>query len=193
MIATNGRVSLVAGPVSGRRRPGRRPPVLAFSLRRPGGRVRLYPFVTEPWQAFGAAAIDRLGNGGFWPEPVDPDRGADAPRPRHSLRDAARGDEPRHRARGARGRPDRDDRSPGSFTVLFLLDAVDVPRLSRRRARIRPRPAREAAGARGAGQLSRRAPPPRLRRRARAQLALHLRRDGAASRSCRPTRRTWPV
>lgn len=126
VIATNGAVSLVAGPVLGAmidRVGGRR--VLAFSLTTMAIGYGLYPFVTEPWQAFGAAAIAGIGNGGFWPSQSSLIAGLTPPDKRHTAFATQRvmmnlgiglG--------GLVGGLIASAESPGTFQTLFLLDAV---------------------------------------------------------------------
>ena len=126
VLATNGAVSLVAGPVIGAlidRVGGRR--TLAFSLTMAAVGYGLYPFVHEPWQAFGAAAIAGVGNGGFWPSQSSLIAGLVSPAQRHTAFATQRvmmnlgiglG--------GLAGGLIASTESPGTFEALFLLDAV---------------------------------------------------------------------
>jgi MFS family permease len=126
VIATNGAVSLVAGPVIGSfidRVGGRK--TLAFSLTMMAIGFGLYAFVTEPWQAFGAAAIVGVGNGGFWPSQSSLIAGLTPPDKRHTAFATQRvmmnlgiglG--------GLAGGLIASTDNPGTFQTLFLLDAV---------------------------------------------------------------------
>jgi MFS family permease len=125
VIATNGAVSLVSGPVLGAlidRIGGRK--TLAFSLLTMAVGYGLYPFVTEPWQAFGAAAIAGIGNGGFWPSQSSLIAGLTPPEQRHTAFATQRvmmnlgiglG--------GLAGGLIASAESPETFQTLFLLDA----------------------------------------------------------------------
>ena len=68
IIATNAAVSIVAGPVFGilvDRVGGRRMLATALAILTVG--YAAYPLVYEPWQGFVVAAITGIGVGGFWP------------------------------------------------------------------------------------------------------------------------------
>ena len=97
---------------------------LAFSLLTMAIGYGLYPFVTEPWQAFGAAAIAGVGNGGFWPSQSSLIAGLTPPDKRHTAFATQRvmmnlgiglG--------GLAGGLIASAESPGTFQTLFLLDA----------------------------------------------------------------------
>ncbi|HSL63645.1 MAG TPA: MFS transporter [Gaiellaceae bacterium] len=126
VIGTNGAVSLVSGPVLGAlidRVGGRL--TLAFSLVMMAVGYGLYPFVSEPWHAFAAAAIAGVGNGGFWPS-------------QSSLLAALAGPAQRHTAfatqrvmmnlgiglGGLTGGLIATTSNPRTFEALFLLDAA---------------------------------------------------------------------
>lgn len=68
VLAANGAVSLAAGLLSGPLvdRIGARA-TLAGALVLLAGGFGAFPLVHHPWQAFAAAAVAGLGNGGFWP------------------------------------------------------------------------------------------------------------------------------
>ena len=126
VIATNGAVSLVSGPVLGAmidRVGGRR--TLAFSLVTMAIGYGLYPFVHEPWQAFGAAAIAGIGNGGFWPSQSSLLAGLTPPEQRHTAFATQRvmmnlgiglG--------GLAGGLIASAANPRTFEALFALDAI---------------------------------------------------------------------
>ena len=62
-----------------------------------------YALVHEPWQGFVVATVSGIGIGGFWPSQSTLIAGlTPAGAAARRLRDAARRDEPRHRARRAR-------------------------------------------------------------------------------------------
>jgi MFS family permease len=68
VLSTNAAVSLVAGPVAGAsvdRLGGRRTLCAALAFLAAG--FAAYSVVHEPWQAFAAATLTGIGNGGFWP------------------------------------------------------------------------------------------------------------------------------
>jgi len=126
VLATTGAVSLLAGPAVG------------IVVDRIGGRATLatalvllaigfgsYPLITEPWHAFLASAIAGLGNSGFWPSQSALLAGLTPPARRHSAfalqrvtRNLGIG------LGGVAGGLIATTSSPGSFTVLFLLDAA---------------------------------------------------------------------
>jgi predicted MFS family arabinose efflux permease len=126
VLATTGAVSLLAGPAVG------------IAVDRIGGRATLagalvllaigfgsYPLIHEPWHAFLASAIAGLGNAGFWPSQSALLAGLTPPARRHAAfalqrvtRNLGIG------LGGVAGGLIATTSSPGSFTVLFLLDAA---------------------------------------------------------------------
>ncbi|HSC91637.1 MAG TPA: MFS transporter [Gaiellaceae bacterium] len=126
VVGTNGAVSLVSGPVLGAmidRVGGRR--TLAFALVAMAVGYGLYPFVHEPWQAFAAAAIAGIGNGGFWPSQSSLLAGLAGPTQRHTAFATQRvmmnlgiglG--------GLTGGLIATTSNPRTFEALFLLDAA---------------------------------------------------------------------
>jgi MFS family permease len=126
VLATTGAVSLLAGPAVG------------VVIDRIGGRATLaaalvllaigfgsYPLVHEPWQAFLASAVAGLGNAGFWPSQSALLAGLTPPSRRHAAfalqrvtRNLGIG------LGGVAGGLIASTSSPGSFTVLFGVDAA---------------------------------------------------------------------
>jgi MFS family permease len=126
VLATTGAVSLLAGPAVG------------VVIDRMGGRATLaaalvllaigfgsYPLVHEPWQAFLASAVAGLGNAGFWPSQSALLAGLTPPSRRHAAfalqrvtRNLGIG------LGGVAGGLIASTSSPGSFTVLFGVDAA---------------------------------------------------------------------
>jgi MFS family permease len=126
VLATTGAVSLLAGPAVG------------VVIDRIGGRATLaaalvllaigfgsYPLIHDPWQAFLASAVAGLGNAGFWPSQSALLAGLTPPPRRHAAfalqrvtRNLGIG------LGGVAGGLIATTSSPGSFTVLFLLDAA---------------------------------------------------------------------
>jgi MFS family permease len=126
VLATTGAVSLLAGPAVG------------VVIDRIGGRGTLaaalvllaigfgsYPLVHEPWQAFLASAVAGLGNAGFWPSQSALLAGLTPPSRRHAAfalqrvtRNLGIG------LGGVAGGLIASTSSPGSFTVLFGVDAA---------------------------------------------------------------------
>jgi MFS family permease len=126
VLATTGAVSLLAGPAVG------------VVIDRIGGRATLaaalvllaigfgsYPLIHKPWQAFLASAVAGLGNAGFWPSQSALLAGLTPPSRRHAAfalqrvtRNLGIG------LGGVAGGLIATTSSPGSFTVLFLLDAA---------------------------------------------------------------------
>lgn len=126
VLATTGAVSLLAGPAVG------------IVIDRIGGRATLaaalvllaigfgsYPLIHEPWQAFLASAVAGLGNAGFWPSQSALLAGLTPPSRRHAAfalqrvtRNLGIG------LGGVAGGLIATTSSPGSFTVLFLVDAA---------------------------------------------------------------------
>jgi MFS family permease len=126
IVATNGAVGLVAGPLAGTlidRIGGRR--TLALSLVTMAVGYGCYPFVHEAWQGFLASAVAGIGNGGFWPSQSSLITGLTPPERRHKAFATQRvmmnlgiglG--------GLTGGLIATTDSPATFTFIFLLDAV---------------------------------------------------------------------
>ncbi len=126
VLATTGAVSLLVGPAVG------------IVIDRIGGRATLaaalvflavgfgsYPLIHEPWQAFLASAVAGVGNAGFWPSQSALLAGLTPPSRRHGAfalqrvtRNLGIG------LGGLAGGLIATTSSPGSFTVLFLVDAA---------------------------------------------------------------------
>src|SRR2546426_2253782 len=126
VVASNSAAGLVSGCVGGAL-PDRLGPrrVLAASLILMAVAFALFPLIRAPWQAFGLNVLVGLGSGSFWPS-------------QSTLLSSLTPKERRHAAfaqqrmtmnlgialgglvAGAVARTDR----PGTFTFLFLLDAV---------------------------------------------------------------------
>jgi MFS family permease len=126
VLATNAFVALVAGPVSGPlvdRLGGRRVLALALALLALG--FGAYPFVHHPWQAFAAATVTGVGNGFFWPAQSTLLVGLTPPDLRHITFAMQRVVMNLGIGLGALvGGLIASAERPGSFTVLFALDAV---------------------------------------------------------------------
>jgi len=126
VLATTGAVSLLAGPGVGivvDRIGGRAALAVALVFLAIG--FGLYPLITEPWHAFGAAAVAGLGNAGFWPSQSALLAGLTPPARRHGAfalqrvtRNLGLG------LGGVAGGLIATTSDPTSFTVLFLLDAA---------------------------------------------------------------------
>lgn len=126
IVGTNGAVGLVAGPLSGTlidRIGGRR--TLALSLVTMAVGYGAYPFVHDPWHGFLASAVAGIGNGGFWPSQSSLITGLTPPERRHKAFATQRvmmnlGIGLGGLTGGLIARTD----SPGTFTLIFLLDAA---------------------------------------------------------------------
>lgn len=126
IVATNGAVGLVIGPLVGTlidRVGGRR--TLALSLLAMTLGYGAYPFVHEAWQGFLVAAVAGIGNGGFWPSQSSLIAGLTPPERRHSAFALQRvtmnlGIGLGGLAGGLIASADR----PTTFLVLFELDAL---------------------------------------------------------------------
>jgi MFS family permease len=126
VLGTNAGVSLVAGPLSGvfvDRVGGKRTlaAALAFLTVGYGG----YAFVHHPWQGFATAAITGVGNGAFWPAQstliaalVTPEKRTPAFAMQRVVMNLGIG------LGAMTGGLIASTSSPGSFELLFLLDAV---------------------------------------------------------------------
>jgi MFS family permease len=126
VVAAGNAIGLVAGPVAGPvvdRIGGRLTLAVALVLQAIG--FALYPWVTEPWQAFGASVVAGIGTGVFWPSQSTLLAGLTPPARRHSAfalqrvsRNLGIG------LGGLAGGLIATTADPTSFTVLFLVDAV---------------------------------------------------------------------
>jgi MFS family permease len=126
IVGAHALVSIVAGPLFGvliDRFGGRR--MLATALGILAAGYSLYPLVHEAWQAFLVAAITGIGVGGFWPSQSTLIAGLTGP----ELRPAAFAMQRVVMNLGiglgaATGGLIATTESPGSFTVLFLLNSL---------------------------------------------------------------------
>lgn len=126
IVGTNGAVGLVAGPLAGTlidRIGGRR--TLAISLVTMAVGFGSYPFVHEAWHGFLASAIAGIGNGGFWPSQsslitrlTPPERRHQAFATQRVMMNLGIG------LGGLTGGLIATTDSPGTFTLIFLLDAL---------------------------------------------------------------------
>ncbi|MBA2740415.1 MAG: MFS transporter [Actinobacteria bacterium] len=119
-------VSIVAGPLFGiliDRLGGRR--LLAAALAILAAGYALYPLVDTPWQGFLVAAITGVGVGGFWPSQSTLIAGLTAPAQRPAAFAMQRVVMNLGIGLGAlAGGLIATTESPGSFTVLFLLNSL---------------------------------------------------------------------
>jgi MFS family permease len=126
IVGTNGGVGLVAGPVIGTlidRVGGRK--TLALSLLLLAVGYGLYPFVRVPWHGFAASAIAGIGNGGFWPSQSSLLAGLTTRETRSAAYGVQRAVFNLGIGVGALlGGFVATASDPGTFTVLFLLDAA---------------------------------------------------------------------
>ncbi len=158
IVAAHAVVSIIAGPIFGSqidRFGGKR--MLALSLGILCVGYAGYAFVYEPWQGFVVAAVSGIGVGGFWPAQSTLITGLTPPGAAPvRVRDAARRDEPRRRARCAHGRAHRDDVLARDVRRALPPRCGDVPRLRVRdvRARSGARPAGERALAVARGRIA---------------------------------------
>jgi MFS family permease len=126
IVATNGAVGLVTGPLVGTlidRFGGRRTLALSLLLMTVG--YGAYPFVHEAWHGFVVSAVAGMGNGGFWPSQSSLIAGLTPPERRHSAFALQRvtmnlGIGLGGLAGGLIASTDR----PTTFVVLFELDAL---------------------------------------------------------------------
>ena len=126
IVATNGVVSLIAGPIAGSlvdRVGGRRTLGVALVFLAAG--FGSFPFVTEPWHGFAAMTLAGIGNGAFWPAQstliaglTPSDRRPAAYAMQRVVMNLGIG----IGALVGGGIATTD--SPGTFTVLFVLDAL---------------------------------------------------------------------
>ena len=126
VVASSGVVGLVAGPVAGwiTDRIGGRA-TLAGSLVLLAAGYGSFPLVRHPWHAFLAMAVAGSGNGGFWPSQSTLLAGLTPPARRHAAYALQRVS--RNLGIGLGGLTGgliATTSSPGSFTVLFLVDAA---------------------------------------------------------------------
>jgi MFS family permease len=126
IVGSHAVASIVAGPVFGvliDRFGGRR--MLATALAILAGGYALYPFVHEAWQGFAVAMITGVGVGGFWPSQSTLIAGLTAPSERPAAFAMQRVVMNLGIGLGAlAGGLIATTESPGSFTVLFLLNSV---------------------------------------------------------------------
>jgi MFS family permease len=126
IVATNAVVSLVAGPLFGSmidRVGGRRMLALALVILTVG--YAAYPLVHEPWQGFVVAAITGIGMGGFWPSQSTLIAGLTPAPQRPAAFAMQRVVMNLGIGLGAlAGGLIATTESPGSFSVLFLLNAA---------------------------------------------------------------------
>ena len=126
IVGSHAVTSIVAGPVFGvliDRVGGRR--MLATALGILAGGYALYPFVHEAWQGFAVAAITGVGVGGFWPSQSTLIAGLTAPAERPAAFAMQRVVMNLGIGLGAlAGGLIATTESPGSFTVLFLLNSL---------------------------------------------------------------------
>ena len=126
VIGAHALVSIVAGPFSGvlvDRFGGRR--MLGAALAILAGGYALYPLVHETWQAFLVAAITGVGVGGFWPSQSTLIAGLTVPSERPAAFAMQRVVMNLGIGLGAlAGGLIATTESPGSFTVLFIANAL---------------------------------------------------------------------
>ena len=126
IVGSHAVASIVAGPLSGvliDRLGGRR--ILGSALAILAVGYSLYPLVHEAWQGFLVAALTGIGVGGFWPSQSTLIAGLTAPAERPSAFAMQRMVMVLGIGLGAlTGGFIASTESPGSFTVLFLLNAL---------------------------------------------------------------------
>ena len=126
IVATHAVLSIVSGPVFGSqidRFGGKRMLALALAILTVG--YALYPLVHEAWQGFLVAIVSGIGVGGFWPSQSTLITGLTRPDQRPSAFAMQRVVMNLGIGLGALvGGLIATTDSPGSFTVLFLLDAA---------------------------------------------------------------------
>jgi len=126
IVGTHAVVSIVAGPLCGvliDRFGGRR--LLGTALAILAGGYALYPFVDVAWQGFAVAAITGVGVGGFWPSQSTLIAGLTPPAQRPAAFAMQRVVMNLGIGLGAlAGGLIATTESPGSFTVLFLLNSL---------------------------------------------------------------------
>jgi MFS family permease len=126
IVGSHAVVSIVAGPIFGilvDRFGGRRMLATALGILTVG--YALYPFVHEAWQGFLVASITGIGVGGFWPSQSTLIAGLTAPEQRSPAFAMQRMVMNVGIGLGAlTGGLIASTDSPGSFTVLFLLNSL---------------------------------------------------------------------
>ena len=126
IVGSHALVSIVAGPVFGilvDRVGGRRMLATALGILTVG--YALYPFVEQAWQGFVVASITGIGVGGFWPSQSTLIAGLTAPEQRSPAFAMQRMVMNVGIGLGAlTGGLIASTESPGSFTVLFLLNSL---------------------------------------------------------------------
>jgi MFS family permease len=126
IVGTHAVVSIVAGPLFGiliDRVGGRR--MLGIALGILAGGYALYPLVDGAWQGFAVAAITGVGVGGFWPSQSTLIAGLTSPAQRPAAFAMQRVVMNLGIGLGAlAGGLIATTESPGSFTVLFLLNSL---------------------------------------------------------------------
>jgi MFS family permease len=126
IVGTNGAVGLVAGPLIGSlidRVGGKRTLIVSLLFMTAG--YGSYPFVHSAWQGFLVSAVAGIGNGGFWPSQSSLIAGLTPPDRRHTAFAVQRvamnlGIGLGGLTGGLLATTDR----PGTYTLLFLLDAA---------------------------------------------------------------------
>jgi MFS family permease len=151
IVATHAVLSIVAGPVFGSqidRFGGKRMLALALAILTVG--YAMYPLVHEPWQGFLVAVVSGIGVGGFWPAQSTLITGLTAPDQRPSAFAMQRVVMNLGIGLGAlTGGLIATTESPGSFTLLFLLDAATFLVYACVMLALVPEPARSEGGHEG--------------------------------------------
>jgi MFS family permease len=126
VVAVSGAAGLVSGPLFGRLvdRVGARV-TLATALVIGACAYALFPLVHEPWQAFLVACLVGLSSGSFWPSQSTLLAGLAPPERRHEAYAVQRGMFNLGLGLGGMtGGLIASTADPGTFTVLFLVDAA---------------------------------------------------------------------
>ena len=175
-------------------RPDRRAPDARHLARPDGDRLRRVPVRARAVAGIPGRSRRRRRKRRFLAEPVQPHRRARPLGAAHlGVRDAARDDEPRNRARRAQRRPDRDHGRPGHVHRPVPPGRGHVPRL-RRRPRLRPGAAApRAQRPRSCRDLSRTCSGTASSSACSCSTSSSSPRAWRSSRPCPSTRRTRPV